>query len=34
VEYSIYIAPAGDDGKIHDVAIKLYAPHTLDQLTP
>ncbi len=32
IEYSIYISPAAADGKIHDVAIKLYAPHDMDQL--
>lgn len=32
VEYSIYIAPADADGKIRDVAIRLYAPHDMDQL--
>jgi len=32
LEWSIYIAPAGADGKIHYLAIKLYAPHDLNQL--
>ena len=32
VEYSVYISPADADGKIRDVAIRLYAPHDLSQL--
>jgi hypothetical protein len=31
-EYTFYIAPAGADGKIHALAVRYYAPHSLDQL--
>jgi hypothetical protein len=31
-EWTIYIAPADADGKIHYLAIRLYAPHDLNQL--
>jgi hypothetical protein len=33
VEYSIYVSPADADGKIRAVAIRLYAPHDLLQLS-
>ncbi len=32
LEWTIYIAPADADGKIHDLAIRLYPPHDLNQL--
>jgi len=32
VEYTFYISPADDQGKIHAVAILLYAPHDLLQV--
>lgn len=32
IEYTFYIAPAGSDGKINAVAIRLYAPHDLLQI--
>jgi hypothetical protein len=32
LEWSFYIAPADADGKIHYLAIRLYAPHDLNQL--
>jgi hypothetical protein len=32
LEWSIYVAPAGTDGKIHYLAIRLYPPHDLNQL--
>jgi len=31
-EWTIYIAPAGADGKIRYLAIRLYPPHDLNQL--
>ena len=31
-EYTFYIAPADADGKIHALAVRFYAPHSLDQL--
>ncbi len=33
VEYSVYISPADADGKIRALAIRLYAPHDLLQLS-
>jgi hypothetical protein len=33
VEYSIYVSPADADGKIRALAIRLYAPHDLLQLS-
>ena len=32
LEWSFYIAPADADGKIHYLAVRLYAPHDLNQL--
>jgi hypothetical protein len=32
LEWTIYIAPADTDGKIHYLAIRLYPPHDLNQL--
>ncbi len=32
LEWTIYIAPADADGKIHYLAIRLYPPHDLNQL--
>jgi hypothetical protein len=33
MEWTFYIAPAGDDGKIHALAVRFYAPHDLNQLS-
>lgn len=32
IEYTFYISPADDEGKIRAVAIRLYAPHDLLQV--